>query len=82
MFDKIINATDCVSTNVTNIILTNMKNTMSTNFRSAVSITSVDQIVKYKRDCYILHTIIITITPIIIAIIMQNIGQNKNVLTR
>ena len=50
-----------------------MTNTMSTN--------SEYKKVRYKMDCFILHTLLLVIISLlIIAIIMQNIGQNKKIL--
>ena len=48
--DKLINARDSVSTNVTN--------TISTNVTSTVPINSDDEKVRYKMDCYNLHTLL------------------------
>ena len=61
MCDEIINVTDSVSTNVINTILRNMTNTISINVMSTVSKNSDDKKVRYKIDCYILHTVLLVI---------------------
>ena len=48
-FDEIISVMDTVSTEMTNTIATN------------VSINSDDKKVRYKINCYILHTILVVI---------------------
>ena len=62
-FDEIISFMDTASTRMTNTIVTN------------ASINGHNKKVRYKMDCYILHTILLLV------IIIQNIGQNKKVLT-
>ena len=44
---------------MTDSISTNMIKTMSTNVTSTVSITSDDKKLRYKRNCYILNTVLI-----------------------
>ena len=63
---------DIASTKITNTIVTN------------VSINCHNKKVRYKVDCYILHTVLVVIilllkifAKLLFAIIMQNIGQNK-----
>ena len=75
--DKMINATDSVSKNIINIskniintIPTNMTNIISTNVASTVSINSDDKKVRYKTDCYILHTVLLGIILLFIIIII------------
>ena len=61
---------DSVSTNVTNTIPTNVANTVSTN--------SGDKKVKYKIDCYILHTFLLVIILLfIIAIICYHYTNQR-----
>ena len=62
MCDEIINVTDSVSTNVINTIIRNMTNTISINAISTVSKNSDDKKVRYKIDCYILHTVLLVTT--------------------
>ena len=58
-----------------------MTNTVTTNVISAMSTNSEYKKVRYKMDCFILHTLLLVIISLfIIAIIMQNIGQNKKIL--
>ena len=62
MCDEIINAADCVSTNVTSAIPTNMTNTISTIVTCTVLTNSDDKTVRYKKvDCYILRTVFLGI---------------------
>ena len=75
--DKIITVMDSISTNVTN--------TISVIATSTVSINSDDKRVRYKMNCYILHTFylatIVLFIIVIIAVIMENMGkkyQNMN----
>ena len=68
--NEIINVMDSVSTNVTNTIPTNVANTVSTN--------SGDKKVKYKIDCYILHTFLLVIILLfIIAIICYHYTKQR-----
>ena len=58
-----------------------MTNTVTTNVISTMSTNSEYKKVRYKMDCFILHTLLLVIISLfIIAIIMQNIGQNKKIL--
>ena len=58
-----------------------MTNTVTTNVISTMSTNSEYKKVRYKIDCFILHTLLLVIISLfIIAIIMQNIGQNKKIL--
>ena len=62
------------------IVSTKMTNTVATN----VWINCHDEKVRYKMDCYILHTVLLVIILLLITtiiIIMQGIGQNRKVLT-
>ena len=59
--DEIINATNSVPTNVTSIISANVANTKAKNVICTVSINSDDKKVRYKMDCYILHTVLLAI---------------------
>ena len=52
-----------------NVSTTNVTNTISTNVTSTMSISSDDKKVRYKMDCYILHTfLLVTILLFMIAI--------------
>ena len=58
-----------------------MTNTVTTNVISTMSTNSEYKKVRYKMDCFILHALLLVIISLfIIAIIMQNIGQNKKIL--
>ena len=58
-----------------------MTNTVTTNVISTMSTNSEYKKVRYKMDCFILHTLLLVIISLfIIAIIMQNMGQNKKIL--
>ena len=46
-----------VLANVSNTLSTNMTNTISTNVTSTTSTNSDGKALRYKLDCYILHTI-------------------------
>ena len=59
--------TNTISTNVSKPIPTNVMSTMPTN--------SDDKNVRYKMDCHILNSFISKFV-----IIIQNTGQNKNIL--
>ena len=73
MCDEIKNAVDCVSTNVTYIT-----NTIRSNVMKTVSINSNDEKVRYKIDCYILHTVLLVILLLlIIAIICYHYTKQK-----
>ena len=77
--DEILNTTDSVSTNVTKTISTSMLDTISTNVASTVSINSGDKKVRYKIDCYILHTVLLLIILIfIIAIISYRYAKYRS----
>ena len=68
--NEIINVMDSVSTNVTKTIPTNVANTVSTN--------SGDKKVKYKIDCYILHTFLLVIILLfIIAIVCYHYTKQR-----
>ena len=68
---KIKNATDSVSTNVANTISKNVTSTMSTN--------SDGKKVRYKMDCYILHTFLwVRILLFIIAIICYHCTKHRS----
>ena len=71
--DEIISVTNSVSTNVTN--------TISTIVTSIVSINSDHKKIRYKMDCYILHTFLVVTNYYLwlslSAVIAQNMGQNK-----
>ena len=72
----IVNAVDSVSTNVTNTIPTNMINTVSKNVTSIVIVNSDHKKVRYKMDCYILHTFLSMIILLsIIAIISKSLSK-------
>ena len=69
---------DSVSRNVTN--------TISTTVTSTVSINSDDTKVRYKLNCYILHTFLL-VTRLLFMITIScyhyaKIGQNKKMLTQ
>ena len=66
----IISATDIVSTNVTNTVPTNVTKTIPTNVTSTLLTASDDKKVKYKMDCYILHTALLVITLLFIIVII------------
>ena len=67
--DEIINVTDSVSTNVTNTIAEIVMSTVPINFD--------DKKVRYKMDCYILHTFLLVIILLfIIAIICYYFTKN------
>ena len=70
--DQIIIVADSMSTNV--------RNAVSTNGTSTVSINSHNKKVRYKMNCYILHTFLLMTIYFLLSplldIIMQNIGQN------
>ena len=67
--DKITYAKDIVSTKMTNTIATD------------VSINSDDKRVRYKIDCYILHTVLLAmILILIITIICYHYAKIKNIL--
>ena len=73
--NKIISVMNIASTKITNTIATN------------VSINCHNKKVRYKVDCYILHTVLVVIilllkifAKLLFAIIMQNIGQNKKAM--
>ena len=70
VYEEIINATDCASTNVTNTIPTNMTNTTSTNVPNAVSMNSNDKKVRFKVDSYIFHTILLVIEILFVTAII------------
>ena len=53
MCDEIISVMDVVSTKMTNTIATNVMSTSSINCQSKK--------VRYKTDCYILHTVLLVI---------------------
>ena len=53
VWDEIKNAADSA---------TNVTNNISTNVTSTVPITSDDEKVKYKMNCYILHKVVLVIT--------------------
>ena len=79
MCDEIINVTDGVSTNVINTIIRNMTNTASINVMSTVSKNSDDKKVRYKVDCYILHTVLLVITWLyIITIICSHYVKHRS----
>ena len=59
--DEIVNAADIASTNVTNTMPTNMTNTISTNVTSTTSTDFEGKKLRYKKDCYILHKVILVI---------------------
>ena len=63
--DEIVNVKDSASTNVTNTLSTN-----ETNVTSTVPINSDDNIVRYKMNCYILHTFLLMIILLYIIAIM------------
>ena len=68
--NEIISATDIVSTNVTNTIPTNVTKTIPTNVTSTLLTASDDKKVKYKMDCYILHTVLLVITLLFMIVII------------
>ena len=79
MCDEIINVTDSVSTNVINTIIRNMTNTISINVMSTVSKNSDDKKVRYKIDCYILHTVLLVTTWLyIITIICYHYVKHRS----
>ena len=58
----------------------NVMNSVSANVTSALSINNDDKNVRYKMDCYILHTFLLVTILIfmpLFPIITQNTGQNK-----
>ena len=62
---------DIVSTNLTIIILKNVTSTMLTN--------SGDKKVRYKMDCYTLHTVLLVIILLfIIAITCYHYAKHRN----
>ena len=68
--DEIIYVTDIVSTSVTSIISVNVVSTMLT--------ISNDKKVRYKMDCYILHTVLLAIILLfIIAIISYHYAKHR-----
>ena len=63
--------------NVMDIVSTEMTNTIATN----VSTNSDGKKVRYKMDCYILHTVLLVITlSMIITIICYHYAKLKNIL--
>ena len=64
--DEITFATNSVSTYKTNTIPVNMTNSMSINATSTASINCADKKVRYKMDCYILHTFLLVITLLLV----------------
>ena len=63
--------------NVMDIVSTEMTNTIATN----VSTNSDGKKVRYKMDCYILHTVLLVITlSMIITIIYYHYAKLKNIL--
>ena len=63
--------------NVMDIVSTEMTNTIATN----VSTNSDGKKVRYKMDCYILHTVLLVITlSTIITIICYHYAKLKNIL--
>ena len=58
----------CNKSNVT----TNVANTISTNIASTVSINFDDKKVRYKMDCYILHTVLLVIILLFIITIISH----------
>ena len=67
MCDEIISVMDIVSTKITNAIVTNP------------SINCHSEKVRYKIDCYILHTILLVIRLLlIIAIIYYHYAKHKS----
>ena len=73
MCDEIINVS------LSNTILKNMTNTISTNVTSNVSTNSDDKKVRYKIDCYILHTFLLVIILLfIIAIICYHCKKHQS----
>ena len=70
MCDEIVYVIDIVSTNVIRIISANVASTMLT--------ISDDKKVKYKTDCYILHTVLLAITLLLlIAIICYHYEKHR-----
>ena len=54
---------------------------LKNNVTSTVSLNSDDKSIKYKMDCFILHTfLLVIILSFMLAIITRKIGQNKNTL--
>ena len=68
--DKIVNATDNVSTIGTNTIPTKMINTISAKVTSTMSTNSDDEKVKYKMNCCIVHTVLLVIILLFIIVII------------
>ena len=74
--DDIVNVPDSVSANVANRS-NNLKNTVSTN--DTVSINSVERIVRYKRNCHILHTfLLVTILLFLISIVSYHYEMHRS----
>ena len=67
---------DTVSTKMTNTIPKNVTSTMLTN--------SDDKKVRHKMNCYILHTVLLVVIPLLITAVVcyhyENSGQNKKTL--
>ena len=68
----VIYVLDIKSTNTTNNLPVSITNTIPTNIK-----TNYEDKVRYKIDCYILHTVLLVILLLFVtAITMQNICQN------
>ena len=73
-FDEIKYVLDIVLKNVENTIRTNVTSILSINFRKKV---------RYKIDCYILHTILLVIIlPFITAIICYRYAKHRSKLKK
>ena len=75
MCDEIINAANILSTNVPR----NVSSAVSTNVTSTASINFHNKKLRYKMDCYILHTILlVTILLFINAIISYHYTKHRS----
>ena len=69
VYDEIMYVMDVASTNLTNIIPTNVTNTILANVTSIVP-SNFHKKVRYKMDCYILHTVLLVIKLLLIITIV------------
>ena len=77
--DENVNATDSISINVANIIPRNMANAISRNVTSNRSNNSDHKKVRYKMDCYILHTVLLVIIlSFTIAIVWYHYAKHRS----
>ena len=78
MLDEIKNSAYSVSASLTNTVPTFVANTISTNVTSMMSTNSYGKKVKYKIDCYILHTVLLVIILFIIAVIYYHYTKHRS----